>query len=268
MSIQELEVQDHRLDRVQSLVRAFGILDTIGKHPAGLTLTRVARIVGLPRSTAHRLLVTMGSMGYVEFDSVTNHWLVGLQAFATGNACHRTLYLTRASRPIMRALMSDLMNTVNLSVPRPEGVCFVAQVEPIGVERTAARIGAHLPLHTTASGKLFLSHRSPNEIDSFLEGEMLPAKTGHSIVDRNALFEQLNKTRQCGYAIDDQENAYGVRCIAAPIIDRQGELRASLSISAPIKRLPEYNIQRVAATLMAAAIKVSVGLGALPYQAA
>jgi IclR family acetate operon transcriptional repressor len=246
---------------VQSLVRAFGILDLIGKNPRGLTLTKIASLAGLPRSTAHRLLTTMGSMGYVEFDPTTNHWLVGLQAFTTGNACQRTQNLTRVGRPVMRSVMSDLLNTVNLSVPRPEGVCFVAQAEPLGAMGTPARPGVHLPMHTTASGKLFLSNRTPNEIDSFLKTEALTPKTQRTIVERNTLFEQLRLTKVRGYSVDDQENAYGVRCIAAPIFDANGETQASLSVSAPIQHVPEDRIAKIAETLVAAAARITASVG-------
>lgn len=252
---------DDCLGRVQSLVRAFGILDQLAKHDEALNLTQLARLVQLPRSTAHRLLTTMWGLGYVEFDRAKSRWSVGVQAFAVGNAFAQTRDLGRLGRPIMRSLMLEACETVNISVPDEQGVRYLAQVQAQGARPTFARPGASLPMHTTASGKVLMAHWLPEEIDAFLNARQLDRRTQHSITDPNRLLAQLKVARERGYAVDDQENAEGIRCVAAAVFDEHGRPKASLSISGAISRLGDERIDRLGRRLSAAAQHMTTNIG-------
>lgn len=245
-----------RLGRVQSLVRAFGILDLLATHDEGLTLTEIAKIVKLPRSTAHRLLTTMSSLRYVEFDPVSNNWLVGIRAFAVGNAFAQTRDLVRLGRPFMRALMVEARETVNLSVVDSGGVHVMAQLEPIRMGRTLCRPGQHLPIHVTASGKAMLAYWNSRELDDYLETTTLGARTPSSITTSAILVRQLADIKGRGFAIDDQEHTVGVRCVAVPIFDSNEIPRAALSVSGPVERFSDRRMAKLGDRLVLVAKKM------------
>ena len=257
------EEDGQRLGQVQSLVRAFGILDELAKHDAGCTLTQVAEATSLPRSTAHRLLTTMNALGYVDFNPSINRWMIGLQAFSLGATFVQMRDLGRVGRPIMRSLMFDAGETVNIAIADVENVTCVGQVKPVNVERAMAVPGRHLPMHTTASGKVLLAYREEQARDAFLKSHDLRRCTALTIVEKNALVAQLEQVRANGYAVDDQENELGTRCIAAPVFDRHGRVRASLSISGSIKRIPQDRLPALVQTLAAAAQRMTSDIGGL-----
>lgn len=249
------------LGRVQSLVRAFGMLDVLAECERGLTLAEISRHVGLPRSTAHRLLSTMGDLGYVSFDPESNRWAVGLQAFAVGNAFARNRDLCRLGRPVMHSLMLDAHETVNVAVSRAQGVYFVGQVQASGVRPTLAKPGLELPIHTTAVGKAMMANWHRDELDGFFRKRELRSKTANSITEPSSLVSQLDLVRKRGFAVDDQENAIGIRCVAAPVYNEDGLAVASISISGSIARIPDDRIHQLGSTLAQAAQRVTETIG-------
>lgn len=257
------DVDGDRLGRVQSLVRAFGLLDILAKYDGGLTLTEIARLVELPRSTAHRLLTTMDTLRYVEFDSNTNRWLIGRQAFALGTAFVETRDIGRLGRPIMRSLMLQANEVVNIAISDNAGVRYVGQVRPTVQTPCLSEPGVRMPMHTTASGKILLAHWSPNELDHFLRSNALQRKTCATIVEKHALVKQLEQIRTRGYAIDDQEHLMGSRCVAAPVFDRNHRVKASLSISGSITRLTDRRLESLGQSLASAARRLTDDIGAV-----
>ena len=256
-----VDADDDRMGRVQSLVRAFGLLDALVLHDEGLTLTEIARRVGLPRSTTHRLLTTMDALRYVEFDPETSRWMIGMQAFALGSAFVQVRDLGRLGRPIMRSLMLEANEVVNIAVPDQAGVRYVGQVRPVADHAAPRAAGDRLPMHTTASGKVLLAHWDLPRLDEFLRSASLARKTGGSIVEKHALVRQLEQIRGRGFAIDDQENAMGTRCVAAPVFDHNGRVKASLSISGSVSRLRDGRLDALGRALAGAAKRMTDDVG-------
>lgn len=256
-----VEGEDDRLGRVQSLVRAFGLLDELSKSD-GMTLSEIARLVGLPRSTAHRLLSTMEALRYVEFDRSTNNWSIGVQAFTVGAAFAQTRDLGQLGRSIMRSLMNELHHSVNISIREGGGMCYVGQVAATGVKQSAARPGACLSMHTTAAGKALMAHWSAPELDRFVEHHAFISRTARSITSPQQFREELSLVRQRGFAVDDEEHATGLRCVAAAVLDPYGTPRASLSISDTPLRLDGARLMELGPTLAMAANQMSVEIGA------
>lgn len=247
---------DFLLGRVQSLVRAFGILDELAKSD-GLTLRELAQAIDLPRSTAHRLLTTMEALRYVAFDRQTNRWSIGVQAFTVGAVFAQTRDLGHLGRSIMRSVAAELQHCVNIAVPEGAGICYVDQVANEGYRQTAARPGAVLPLHTTASGKIMMAHWSKFELDRYLERTPLYARTAQSIVDGSRLRQELALIRERGFAVDDQEHDQDLRCVAALVLDRFGTPRGALSISDRSALLTRSRMSELGPSLISAARQMS-----------
>jgi IclR family acetate operon transcriptional repressor len=251
------------MGQVQSLVRAFSILNELTASGDGLTLTELAGATNLPRSTAHRLLTTMSGLRYVDFETETSRWMIGIQALNLGGGFIQSRDLGRLSRRIMRALMVEVGETVNIAVSGMGGVAYVGQARPGHAARSGAHVGAVLPMHTTASGKMFLAHWSNGAVSKLLSSRGLSQRTALSIVDEAVLTAQLAQIRNCGFAIDDQENSLGMRCVAVPVLDRQGEVRASLSITGTVARLPVERFPRLQRSLSVAAARITSDIGRL-----
>lgn len=250
------ENEDELLGRVQSLVRAFGLLDQLASCD-GLGLSEISRAVGLPRSTAHRLLTTMEALRYVKFDRQTNLWSVGVQAFRVGAAFAQTRDLGEIGRGMIRSLMREVHHCVNVAVPEANGVCYVGQAVREGFRQTAARPGAVLPLHTTASGKIIMAHWSPVELDDFLERRSLQQRTAQTVVDSDRLRAELTVVRERGYAIDDEEHEPGLRCVAALVRGYGGSPYAALSISDRIASLQRGRLEELGPMLVTAAERLA-----------
>ncbi len=244
------------LGRVQSLVRAFGILDELAraKH---LKLGDLAGAMDLPRSTVHRLLTTMEALRYVSFDRRTHSWSVGEQAFKVGTAFIKDDDRPHAGPSIVRAVADEVGQCVNVSVPKGISICYVEQASVAGARATVARPGAVLPLHTTAAGKAILAHYSCSELDAYLHASRLRPQTAKSIVDQGHLRAELELTRVRGFAVDDEEQEEGLRCVAAAIMDRLGKPQRALSISSRARFLDRRRMAELAVPLGAAARRMT-----------
>ena len=210
-------------DQVQSLVRALALLNRIAEaSDEGATLTDLAQQVGLPASTAHRLLTTLEQERYVRFNNEGRPWSVGVQAFIIGCAFTKSRSLGALARPHMRHLMENAGETVNLAVEDEGEAVYLAQVECRQMMRVFARPGTRVPLHCSAVGKAILSTVSDKSLSRILHQRGMPRLTVKTITTPSALRAELERVRASGYAVDDEEHAIGLRCIAAPIFDETG----------------------------------------------
>ena len=254
-----------RSDQVQSLVRALGIINRLAAADEGVTLTEVSQQVGLSASTAHRLLTTLEQERYVHFDAERRLWSVGVQAFVTGNAFLKTRSLVAAARPHMRALMEDSEETVNLAVEDQHEAVYLAQVDCRQMMRAFARPGGRVPLHCSSVGKALLSAMPDGELSKVLHRRGLPKLTVKSIHTTAGLRQDLAASRARGYAVDDEEHAVGLRCIAAVIFNENTDATAAVSISGPMARIADVRIPLLGELVRRRADAITAQLGgALP----
>ncbi len=252
-------------DQVQSLVRALALLNRIAESSDdGATLTDLAQQVGLPSSTAHRLLTTLEQERYVRFNHEGRHWSVGVQAFVVGYTFTKTRSLAGIARPHMRHLMEDGGETVNLAVEDEGEAVYLAQVECRQMMRAFARPGSRVPLHCSAVGKAMLSAASNKRLAKILHQRGMPRLTVKTITSPSALRADLERVRACGYAVDDEEHAIGLRCLAAPIFDETGDVAAAVSASGPMARISDDRMTQLGALVLEASRAISRDMGANP----
>lgn len=231
-----------RSDQVQSLVRALAILNRLAAADDGVTLTEVAQQVGLSASTAHRLLTTLEQERYVHFDAERRLWSVGVQSFVAGSAFLKTRSLVGTARSHMRRLMEESEETVNLAVEDEFEAIYLSQVECRQMMRAFARPGGRVPLHCSSVGKALLSAMPDASLAKMLHRQGLPRLTVKTLITTAALRDDLALARDRGYAIDDEEHAVGLRCIAAVIFNESADPIAALSLSGPMARIPDERI--------------------------
>ena len=252
-----------RSDQVQSLVRALSLVNRIAVSDDGLTLTELAQQVGLSASTAHRLLTTLEQERYVHFDGERRLWSVGVQAFVTGSAFLKTRSLVAAARPHMRALMEESEETVNLAIEDEAEAVYLSQVECRQMMRAFARPGGRVPLHCSSVGKALMAAMPDNRLSKVLHRHGLPRVTLKTLDTTATLRADLALSRNRGYAIDDEEHAVGLRCIAAVVFNENAEAVAAISLSGPMARIPDQRIPLLGQLVRAKAEAVTGQLGGM-----
>ena len=250
-----------RSDHVQSLVRALGVINQLASAEDGMTLTQIAERMGLPPSTAHRLLTTLEQERYVHFDHERRLWSVGVQAFITGAAFLRTRNLVGIARPYMRALMNESTETVNLAIEDEHEAVYLAQVECRQMMRALARPGARVPLYCSSVGKALLCAASGDDLAKAIERQAMRRLTDKTIINRTALRHELALTRERGFAVDDEEHAFGLRCVAGLVFDEYGEPMAAISISGPTARISSDRVDHLGALVRRKADEVTAQFG-------
>jgi IclR family transcriptional regulator, acetate operon repressor len=184
--------------QVQSLSRALKLLNALAVHPQGLSLSEVAGHVGLPNSTAHRLLTTLQNERYVRFEAERSVWLIGVQAFCVGAAFVRSRDLVTIARPYMRRLMEQSGETVNLAIADRGEVIYIAQVETQKMMRAIAGPGGRAPMHCSGVGKALLAVADQATADKLMSSMELHRETAHTLITIPDLQRDLDKIRKRG----------------------------------------------------------------------
>lgn len=247
--------------QVQSLSRALKIMNALSYQAQGMSLSEVAHEVGLPTSTAHRLLTTLQNERFVRFDPERSTWLVGMQAFRVGSAFLRSRDVAATARPFMRRLMEQSGETVNLAIADRGEIVFLAQVECNKVMRAITGPGGRTMMHCSGVGKALLAFGRSAEVEKHLKLIDFRRETSSTVTSIEGLRKDLAATLARGYAVDNEENAIGLRCVAGPVFDEHGDAIAGLSVSGPAARIPESRIPALGAAVAAVANEITQELG-------
>ena len=255
------KVEEGRAGQVQSVTRAVAILRAIAESGDGMTLTDVAQIVGLPPSTAHRLLTTLQQERFVRFDSTAYLWQVGVEAFIIGNAFVRTRDVVAMARPYLRRLMEEGGETANLYLEQDGEAICMAQIECRQMMRAIARPGGRVKMHCSGAGKAILGWTPDDDLTRIVRQHGLKRFTEHTLDTPSRLRRDLSLVRERGYAVDDEEHAVGLRCVAAPVFDEYGRPVAALSLSGPGARIDNSRLTQFGELTAQVAADFSAELG-------
>ena len=245
---------------VQALDRALGLLEILAISP-GLTLSELALRSEQAVATVFRALITLQARGMVEVVEPGQTWHIGNGAFRLGSAfLRRTSVVDRARQP-MDQLMRDTAETVNLGAEAADEVLYLAQVETHNAIRAFFPPGSSTPMHVSGAGKALLAWYPAEKVQGILARKGLPRATTLSLSSIESLDRDLDRTRQRGFAIDDQEQADGMRSVAAPIFNAFGEPVAALSVTGPAFRMGLSDATRFGSLVRAAADLVTLAVG-------
>ncbi|AFJ48743.1 glyoxylate bypass operon transcriptional repressor IclR [Shimwellia blattae] len=249
--------------QVQSLTRGLKLLEAIAESHGSVALTDLAQQAGLPNSTTHRLLTTMQQQGFVRQVGDLGHWTIGAHAFIVGSSFLQSRNLLAIVHPILRSVMEESGETVNLAVldHSDHEAIIVDQVQCTQLMRMSAPIGGKLPMHASGAGKAFLAHLSDDQVSGLLHRKGLHAYTHATLVSPVHLKEDLAQIRKRGYSFDDEEHALGLRCIAACIFDEHHLPFAAISISGPVSRITDDRVTELGALVIRAAKEVTLAWG-------
>jgi IclR family KDG regulon transcriptional repressor len=247
---------------IQALRRGMNVLDTLLEARTPLKLEEICASTGLPKSTAFRLIVNLLQGEYlVETDD--GYWL-GLKLLRFGALVEENLDLKQQAHLPLLELRDQVNETVHLAVL--DGELRVVYLDKLQAQHAVglmiSRVGITAPMHCTALGRAMAAFRPEREIREWIREHGLKLYTQATITDEAAFLEELRRIRTRGYAVDQGEYEANVRCVAAPIRDRSGEVIAAVSVSAPDSRMPSQLLHSpMAARVVKAAIQVSQALG-------
>jgi IclR family acetate operon transcriptional repressor len=245
---------------VRSLDRAMHLLAALSET-SGLTLTELSERTRQSPATVYRVLVTLQGHEIVEFEDGAQRWHVGAGAFRIGSGFLRRTNVAERSRGAMQALMRATGETANIGVENRDEVLFLTQVETHEAIRAFFPPGTRSPMHVSGIGKALLAYYPEERVAGIVADKGLPGFTTLSITSQASLARDLARTRARGFAIDDQERAEGMRCVAAPVFNAHGEPIAGLSVSGPAFRMALSEAERIGEKVRAAADQVTAAIG-------
>ena len=217
--------------------RALRLLALLARASRALTLAELSQQMGLPKATTHRLCSQLQANGHLTRDVDGRSFAVGpaLRRLALDALNHGTVRGLRHER--LAALVAEVGETCNFTTLDGAGVLYLDRVEAPWPWRLTLDVGTHVPLHCTASGKLFLAHLDEAARDALLQGLPLPRLTANTLKSRRALLAECESIRKQGYALDREEFIPGLVALAVPVRDAQGQVRAAIAVHAPVARL-------------------------------
>lgn len=247
---------------VQSLDRAFDIIERLCAARDGLTIHTLTEMTGLHKSTVHRMLTAMVARGYVRKDEETNRYRMTTRLYELSGQVVENLDLVQVARAPMEHLRDEIGETVHLVVPEGCDIVYVHKVEAgTGAIRMFSRIGMRRPMYCTGVGKAMMASMTDAEVDAIWENSDIQPYTEHTIVTRERMQNVLDVIRRRGCAFDNEENELGVRCIAVAVYDYSGKVCGALSISAPLARMTDSYLAHLQPPLMAAREQISRNMG-------
>lgn len=235
-------------DLTPSVVQAFEIIALLSAAGKRLRLSEIISRTNLPKTTAHRLLNTLAALRVV--DRNNNGYILGpaLAKFAnTAVSDHSDLIGLFYS--VGGQFQSEIDETIQLAVLTPPDVTFVAFIDSMHSVRLTTRVGRRLPAYASAAGKAILAHSPSRVVDAVLSSSMT-ALTTATITDRRQLTDQLHRVRRSGWAIEFEESARNLSCIAAPILRTSGEPLAAITVCVPVATIPEVRQHEIADQLL------------------
>lgn len=243
--------------RVHSLAKAFAILDALRSSDGTSNYADIALATGINRTTAWRLVGDLRSLGLVT-EGKDGGLRLGAQFLSFGEAARRHISTSDSAHEVLLRLRDDIGETCHIAVADGDAMFYVDKVESESSVRVVSFVGKRLDLHCTALGKAHLAWLPPAARDSTVARIKMVKRTTHTITDRATLLAELELTKQRGWAIDDEENELGIRCIGAPILHKAiDSALAAISVTAPVQRFSRENIHNLGNRIMRAASELS-----------
>lgn len=243
---------------MKSVHKALVLLQALGSPKR---LQELATISGLPKPTVHRILQVLVSDGFA-IEQGDGVYAAGPRVLTVAGEVLSSLDHQGRARPLLRELQERTRATVHFGLLAGDEAIYVDKLESGLPYEMASRIGMRLPLHCTAIGKAILSQLSEAEAGTLLDHVPLERRTAHTLVDRADLRTELDAVRAAGYAIDDEENEAGIRCVAAPVFDHRGRVIGAVSVSSLVYELSREGAQALGPQVARTAAAVSGLFGA------
>ena len=256
-----MSTQDKKYYTISVIPKVCAIIETLATKKSW-ELSALCRATGIPKTTVHRILLTLEDGGYIIQEKTRGEYSLSYKLFSLGSKAVSHDNIVDMARPYCRSLLEAVDETVNL--------CVVSGIEMLVIDKQVTSqtlrqdsiVGSSFPLFYSASGKVMLAFLSPEEAEKKLDTIKRQTKGGIPEGVFKKLRQELEEVRATGLAFDYEEVFPGVRCVASPIFDFQNTIAATVSISTPTVRLTQESAAKIEQELLIASEKISVRLGA------
>lgn len=231
---------------VQTIERVSLIFDALCQHSQGMSVKNLSEEVNFPMGTTHRLLASLAYFGFVTQDKVSKKYHLGFKLVDLANALLSQIDLRTVARPYLINLARKANETVHLVILDQDECLYLDRVESGENQQglqMASKVGMRISAHSCSVGKVLLAAFSEKEWNDFIKVKGLPRRTEKTITDADQFKLHLKTVRNQGYAVDDEEDVLGTRCVAAPIRNESGHVIAAISISGPTTRITWKKVQ-------------------------
>ena len=244
-----------------ALMTGLDVLEALGSVRGPVGLSELARTLKADNGHVHRLLGVLTKRGYVHRDEASKTYTLGAGVVQLAGSLLRNMDIVAQARPLMLDLMNMTGESVHLAHRTITGGVYIARERLARKVTVETEIGAPVVVHATSTGKALYCRDSAETLQTVIDLDDLEGFTEHTITDRPGLLRDLAATAERGFALDNEELNIGVRCVASPVADIGGNIRASIGISGPATRLDEETIGKCAVLVCTAAKSLTELLG-------
>lgn len=232
---------------VQSVARIFALIEVLSAHPSGASLQTISTESKLAKSTTHRLLSSLVALGYAVQDSFSTHYRLTLKMFELSSGIVNDMDILSVAKPHLDKLSRHSGEALHLVIQDGVDVVYIYKAEPgTGGLRMRSQVGMRIPMYCTGVGKAILATQSYGEAERVWRKSEIQPLTQHTLTDFDALIEQLKRIRMAGYAIDNEENELGIRCVALAVPGMNGRAEAAFSISGLAAQMTNERMENLA----------------------
>lgn len=244
-----------------AVIRALAILEAIAQRSRGLTNSEISRRMGIPKSSASYILRALEQHGYVSRDAASGRYRLGLKILNLSHGVLLGLDIRAAARPVLQQLVERSHLTAHLAILDQGEAVYIEKIDAPGFIKMDTWVGRRLAIHTTGVGKALAAYLPEAELRAIIKERGLKKLTPKSITLQAAFLRELEKVRAQGYAVDDEENSPGVRCVAAPVFNNLGKVEAAVGVSGTTSQIDKIHLPKIADLVKAAARELSRHLG-------
>ena len=248
-------------EQVTSVERALSILELLASKHQGLSVSEISRFAEVPKSSTSYLLRTLVGRGYVHRDTETGQHTLGIRVLSLGSQAMQGMALREVALPHLRHLVEQTRLGAHLAVLDHGDAVYVERLESPGFIKMDIWNGRRVAPQATAIGKALICQLEKEEVQEIVARHRISPISAKTIMSLPRLLTELAATRQRGYAIDDEEHAVGVRCVAAPVFAASGEIVAAIGVSGTVSQISDTYVASVGNMVRTAALKFSAQLG-------
>ncbi len=245
---------------LSSVTSALRLMRLFSVEESELGISSLARRLGVAKSTAHRLAVTLATEGFLEQNPENGGYRLGLALFELGSLVRRRMNVSTLGLPLLSSLRDTTQEAIHLAMLAQTDIVYLYNLESSQAVGTKSYLGMRKPAFCTSEGRVLLAFGSPEQTAAMLK-EGLVKRTPNTVTDPKSLLQVLDEVRRNGYAVDDEESEIGMRGLAAPVRDALGQVVAAVGLSGPLQRLSKKEIRKLVPQVVATADGISARMG-------
>lgn len=242
---------------VPAIDRALNVLECLAQSRKGYSVSELSRRLALPKSSVHLILRTLERRGYLQKQASGGRYKFGMKLIALSRTALDGVELRDEARPALAALSQRTGLTVHMGVLERSEIVIIERLESASAIRVVSWIGRRMDVNSTAVGKALIAHLPEDEFEAQVRPSQLTRRNDRTIGSMAALRTELDRVRTLGYAVCDEEDEIGVRCVGAPVLNRQGHAIAAISVAGTTLQIPPERVPELGQAVRDTAEEIS-----------